>query len=570
MFGRKKMYKKGLADAMQAYEAFGEKQIQALEYMRKEVQEGSKRLEDAINDAVEAFGGNIQGLYDHLNAKEKAALYQLNTPTDIKELPDEEKRYLLAVLYQLSDDQGDSVTSDQRAFIRSVRRYLEISNPQAWADLTAVENIDSIDSQKAILQVVLEFFYLREGDEISDAQEEFLGYFSVNKKQAEAIEVRVSRLYNAMGAQGIAEKYGYVPEEEPETESMQDSTCENAVLATQMEMDSGDETEETVADKIFWELKSSGSEYVEVQDYIVYKKYSKAFLGFSAAMGLFAVSKKTGESKCLFELSDYPRPCCRNIEKWPSAGNRIYAFFADDTSASTLSEVYIIDVSTGESVSAGFKVDSWNTCATNGRYFVHSHDYGKLSCVDLVAKKKYGLVHQDHDNNDRFCTEKALYFTDRNVSPEQLMEYSFDNRTEKVLTTLPYIVGTEAMSVYGDRIFVLLNREGPHSIGYSDLNTGNYQCVETEEALYLYRARIKKYKDGWLIVERTGRISFFDFDSLKIITLAMDCTPGDVVRRSNGFWRIGKWVYFEQGEDRVNMKVAIDQPMKIEPVGEPL
>ena len=36
MFGNKKMYKKGLADAMQAYEGFSEKQKAALEQMRRE------------------------------------------------------------------------------------------------------------------------------------------------------------------------------------------------------------------------------------------------------------------------------------------------------------------------------------------------------------------------------------------------------------------------------------------------------------------------------------------------------------------------------------------------------
>ena len=81
--------------------------------------------------------------------------------------------------------------------------------------MSAVGDIDSLETQKSFLQVVLEFLYLQEGDELSDAQEDFLGYFSVNRKQAALIEERVSRLFNAVGNQGIAEKYGYVPEEEP-------------------------------------------------------------------------------------------------------------------------------------------------------------------------------------------------------------------------------------------------------------------------------------------------------------------------------------------------------------------
>lgn len=213
MFGRKKMYKKGLADAMQAYEAFGKKQEAAIAHMREEIRKGQK-LEEALNDTIASLGDDIAGLYDYLNAQEKKALYHLSTPLDIKDLDKEEQQYLLAILYQLASDEGDLLTDYQRMFIRSVQRYLEITNPQTEADLSAVGDIDSLEVQKAFLQTVLEFFYLQDGDELTDTQEEFLGYFSVNKRQALLIEERVSRLFNVVKAEGIAEKYGFVPDEE--------------------------------------------------------------------------------------------------------------------------------------------------------------------------------------------------------------------------------------------------------------------------------------------------------------------------------------------------------------------
>lgn len=211
MFGRKKMYKKGLADAMQAYEAFGKKQEEALTFMREEVRSGNKELKDALA----GLGEDLNGIYQYLNAQEKAALYQLSTPMDIKELDDTEKRFLLAVLYQLAENEGSALTDDQRAYIRSIQKYLELTNPQTFADLSAIENIDSIDVQKTFLRVVLEFFYLQDGDELSDEQEEIFDYFSVNKKQATIVENEVSRLFNAVGPEGVAEKYGYVPDAEP-------------------------------------------------------------------------------------------------------------------------------------------------------------------------------------------------------------------------------------------------------------------------------------------------------------------------------------------------------------------
>ena len=210
MFGNKKMYKKGLADAMQAYEGFSEKQKAALEQMRREVENGNKKLEDALA----GLGDELNGIYQYLNAKEKAALYHLNTPLDIKKMELEEQQLLLAVLYQLAEDEGSSLNDIQRSYIRSVQRYLGITNPQTSADLSVVGEIDSLDVQKSMLQVVLEFFYLQDSEEITDAQADFLGNFSVNKKQAMTIENCVSRLYNAVGAIGIAEKFGVQAEEQ--------------------------------------------------------------------------------------------------------------------------------------------------------------------------------------------------------------------------------------------------------------------------------------------------------------------------------------------------------------------
>lgn len=210
MFGRKKMYKKGLEDAMRAYEDFGKKQEEAIKKLREEVKSGNKKLEDMLNE----IGENINGVYDYLTDREKAALYHLCTPKDIKELDESERRLLVAVLYQLANDEGGwDLTDYQKKYVRSVQKYLEITNPQTEIDLSAIENIDSIESQKVILQVVLEFMYLQDSDEISDQQEDFLGYFSLNKKQAEQIEQYVAKLYNTVGAEGICEKYGFVDDE---------------------------------------------------------------------------------------------------------------------------------------------------------------------------------------------------------------------------------------------------------------------------------------------------------------------------------------------------------------------
>lgn len=211
MFGRKKMYKQGMADAMSANQDFMAKQQAAIERMREDVRNGDKRLEDALNGAIQSLDGCVIGLSNYLNAREKEVLYKLSAPMDIKELDKEEKQLLVAVLYQLANNEGTSLSMYQRNFIRSVQKYVGISNPQIQADLSVVGDIDSLEVQKAFLRVVLEFFYLKNGNELNDAQEEFLSYFSVNKKQAELIEGQVAQLYAIVGEAGIAEKYGFDP-----------------------------------------------------------------------------------------------------------------------------------------------------------------------------------------------------------------------------------------------------------------------------------------------------------------------------------------------------------------------
>ena len=119
-----------------------------------------KEMEDAMR-AYEQLGKKQEAA--------KAALYNLCTPKDIKDLGDSERRMLLAILYQLAENEGAwGLTDYQKKYIRSVQRYLEITNPQTSIELSVVENVDSLDDQKAILQSVLEFFYLQDTNKLSE------------------------------------------------------------------------------------------------------------------------------------------------------------------------------------------------------------------------------------------------------------------------------------------------------------------------------------------------------------------------------------------------------------------
>ena len=212
MFNKK--YKKGMADAAKAYEAFGKKQEDALKHILEEVRQGKRDLESVLRE----LNGNIDGLYDYIDSKEKAHLYSVYTPFDIKALDQHARLFLVGVLFSLTTDKMPN--EDHQKFVRAVKNYLEIKDPPFGTNPMAIENIEDIPTQKAIFQTVMEYLRLQDGDSYDETeyQQEFLDAFNLNAKIRKEITEHVELLYTATGAKGLAEKYGCVPEEEEEPE----------------------------------------------------------------------------------------------------------------------------------------------------------------------------------------------------------------------------------------------------------------------------------------------------------------------------------------------------------------
>lgn len=173
MFNKK--YKKGMADAAKAYEAFGKKQEKAIEAVLQELRQGNID----ISTAIQSLKGNIDNLYSYLESKEKAELYTVYTPFDIKELDKNERLFLVGALLRLTQDKDPTET--QQNYLRSIQKYLEIKEPPFGIDLTAIENIENMLHQKAIYQVVLEYLILQDGDSYDETelQQEFLDSFMI-------------------------------------------------------------------------------------------------------------------------------------------------------------------------------------------------------------------------------------------------------------------------------------------------------------------------------------------------------------------------------------------------------
>lgn len=297
----KKDYKQGMSDVMAAYEAFGEKQEAAIRHVGAEIERTAGK--------VDKLGGKIGEIADYITDQEKAALYKLNTPVDIADLDDAEKRILLAVLYQLSADE-DKVTAEQQNYVRAVQQYLKIYNPQTEIDLSAVENIEDISAQKAVLQSVLEFFRLgTHPEELTEEQEDFLDYFQVNRRTRREIDGFINAIVEAVGIKGLSEKYGFVAEQ-PRSEfaKYQDNgripeMVADACIAQFKDKDEDDYTDDDeeygVSSVRDFE---NGRSFLETRDYIVFLRARSGTYGeedydlsTDKEAGLFCIHKQSGK-----------------------------------------------------------------------------------------------------------------------------------------------------------------------------------------------------------------------------------------------------------------------------------
>ena len=131
--------------------------------------------------------------------------------------------------------------------------------------MSRIENIDNLSSQKAILQVIMEFLFLGYGNFNfeEDYDENLLEYFNVNKKGLREIKECINAIYVATGFEGIAENYGFVAEVEQDLEAEH-----NKVFLTY----DGSDISEACADIV------GNNDYVVLKDYLAIKDNSNVTL----------------------------------------------------------------------------------------------------------------------------------------------------------------------------------------------------------------------------------------------------------------------------------------------------
>lgn len=181
----------------------------------------ASQLEQDYNDMKDVN----DAILDEMDSMQKAKFYKNHTVVDLRELYKGDRETLLSILLTLVELE-DCVTKEQQYFIRSVKRYLEESDdeerPKNYQVLnlekegwSIIDTIESKDETKAIVQAVMEFLFLKyqDHDVYMEEYEDMFECFNLNQKGFREIREHIDSIYKAVGLQGIAENYGYVPEE---------------------------------------------------------------------------------------------------------------------------------------------------------------------------------------------------------------------------------------------------------------------------------------------------------------------------------------------------------------------
>lgn len=199
LFGNNKKYKEGMKAGAAPFEKIFEDQSKQ-----------TKESMDAINANVDSIHSVVDVVLDDLVAQEKQRVYNLDTDYDILTLDQDEREFAIAMLYTLSQLM-DETTEKQKQYLLNIQRYLNIRTPQVQIDVSSIENIENLKTQKMLYRIVTEYLFLaQENFEYAENFKYIFDYFSINKQSKNSIRGNIENIYKAVGADGLIEFYGYL------------------------------------------------------------------------------------------------------------------------------------------------------------------------------------------------------------------------------------------------------------------------------------------------------------------------------------------------------------------------
>lgn len=197
-FGKKKEYKRGMADAAEvASQKFDE------------VDKAIGNVSDNLKTGIDNLQGDVNSIHDMLESDAREKLFDLVDELDIREdLNEDTKWFMISMLYSLG--QMVQTSEAQKHYLRALTAYLKIEKSPQTIDVTKVINIDDREESRAIYTAVIEYLYLRseELSFLSDNQyEDLFDSFNLNKRDKVAVVDRLNAKVATMGSDAIVLPY---------------------------------------------------------------------------------------------------------------------------------------------------------------------------------------------------------------------------------------------------------------------------------------------------------------------------------------------------------------------------
>lgn len=224
------MGKKFSSDMIQSFgNSISEKMDNVADAIREEGEKQSKKFEE-VNEKFSAQGQINNMIINSVSELEQKVFYGLEPCQNIQNLENTERKILVNILFYLANN--ESVNDIQKKYIRSVTNSLDIGNGQTDFDLSYIDNIDSNNDRKIMLQSVMEFLFLRNSDFSFLQDENFIevkNLFNLRDDFVCTAQKNILSMATAIGNEGIAEKNEIIEDEPFDEEIEKNYTSSNEI-----------------------------------------------------------------------------------------------------------------------------------------------------------------------------------------------------------------------------------------------------------------------------------------------------------------------------------------------------
>ena len=271
-----KNYKRGMKDGATPFEDKFKKQEEKFRQTEGELRQEQSKLDSFLDDLLDVSEEQDKRI---TNIEDKAN-YGFNDVIDIKDLEDKDKKFLASIL-MATCKRIKKINQQQKDFILGVLKYIDIKKPDLNISLENIENIESIQIQKAMLQVIMELMFIGEENfNFLNEYEDIFDYFSVNKKGFKDIKKSIQDMYDMVGIEGLYYKDEEelldeedIQEKEEEIEQKEIIT-KNLYHKFKIELESiSKEKEHFSANIIFKDIKEELKEKKDIYDLKVSKLF---------------------------------------------------------------------------------------------------------------------------------------------------------------------------------------------------------------------------------------------------------------------------------------------------------